>query len=55
MKELLEVLEKIDLYALTGVIAVAAYVLEAWALYTIAQRRWIKKPWLAWIPIHQRR
>lgn len=51
MKELLEVLEKINLYDLTGVIAVAAYVLEAWALYTIAQRRWIKKPWLAWIPI----
>lgn len=51
MKELFEVLEKVDFYDLTGVIAVAAYVLEAWALYTIAQRRWIKKPWLAWIPI----
>lgn len=51
MKELFEVLEKVDFYDLTGLIAVAAYVLEAWALYTIAQRRWINKPWLAWIPV----
>lgn len=27
------------------------YVLQAWALYTIAQRRGIQKPWLAWIPV----
>ncbi len=51
MKELLEVLERIDFYDLTGGIAVAAYVLEAWVLYTIARRRWIQKPWLAWIPV----
>lgn len=27
------------------------YILQAWALYTIAKRREIKKPWLAWIPV----
>lgn len=27
------------------------YVLQAWALYTIAERRGINKPWLAWIPV----
>lgn len=31
--------------------AVAAYVLTALALYTIAQRRGIDKPWLAWVPV----
>lgn len=32
-------------------IGVLVYVLQALALYTIAQRRGIKKPWLAWIPV----
>ncbi len=32
-------------------LAVAGYVLTALALYTIAQRRGIHKPWLAWIPV----
>ena len=31
--------------------SVAAYVLTAWALYTIALRRGISRPWLAWIPV----
>lgn len=31
--------------------AVAVYVLTALALYTIAQRRGLNKPWLAWIPV----
>lgn len=35
----------------TGLVGIAAYVLTALALYTIAQRRGIQKPWLAWIPI----
>lgn len=33
------------------VLSVACYVLEALSLYTIAQRRGIRKPWLAWIPV----
>ena len=33
------------------VLSIAAYVLTALALYTIAQRRGIRKAWLAWIPV----
>lgn len=32
-------------------ISIATYVLTALALYTIAKRRGIGKPWLAWIPV----
>lgn len=35
----------------TSGLGVLVYVLQALALYTIAQRRGIKKPWLAWIPV----
>lgn len=34
-----------------AVLGVAAYVLSSMALYTMAQRRGIHKPWLAWIPV----
>lgn len=45
--------------ALTGLLSsvpsmllsIAAYVLSAMALYTIASRRGLNKPWLAWIPV----
>lgn len=40
------------LYALfIGVVPVVMYVLQSLGLYTIAQRRGIKKPWLAWVPV----
>ena len=32
-------------------ISIASYVLTALALYTIAKRRGLNKPWLAWIPV----
>lgn len=35
----------------TMIIGVASYVLMALALQTIAQRRGLNKPWLAWIPV----
>lgn len=35
----------------TGLLSLASYILTALALYTIAQRRGIHKPWLAWIPV----
>lgn len=35
----------------SAVLGIASYVLTALALYTIAQRRGIHKPWLAWIPV----
>lgn len=30
---------------------IAAYILQASGLYTIAKRRGIRKPWLSWIPV----
>lgn len=33
------------------VLGVVCYVLQALSLYTMAQRRGIQKPWLAWIPL----
>ena len=35
----------------TDVLVVVAFVLQGWALFTIAKRRGIPLPWLAWIPI----
>ena len=32
-------------------LAIASYVLTALALYTVARRRGLKYPWLAWIPV----
>lgn len=32
-------------------ISVASYVLTSYSLHTLAKRRNIKKPWLAWIPL----
>lgn len=38
-------------YLLTMALYVAMYILQALGLYTIAERRSIKHPWLAWLPI----
>ena len=51
-----EFLEYILGYGLLGnvgssLLGIAAYVLTSWALYTIADRRGIKNPWLSWIPM----
>lgn len=35
----------------TSGLGVLVYILQALALYTIAKRRGINKPWLAWIPL----
>ena len=35
----------------SGIVAIASYVFCALALYTIAQRRGIRKAWMAWIPV----
>ena len=49
---ILEALEEgvLSMNFTTGGVAVLVYILKALALYTIAKRRNIKKPWLAWIP-----
>lgn len=39
------------IYLLIVSYAVAGYILQSIGLYTIAKRRGIHKPWLAWIPI----
>lgn len=36
---------------LSSTLGIVAYVLQAWALYTIAERRGINKAWLAWVPV----
>ena len=40
------------MYALVGLaIGIASYVLRAIGVYTIAKRRGIKRPWMAWVPV----
>ena len=52
---MLEFLKELEIMSflndMTSSLAIIAYVLQALALYTIAKRRKIKKPWLAWVPI----
>lgn len=40
-----------SLFGMPALLSIAAYVLTALALYTIARRRGLKNPWLAWIPV----
>lgn len=35
----------------SGLLGIASYVLTAMALYTMAQRRGLNRPWLSWIPV----
>ena len=39
------------LFGMPMLLSLATYVLTALALYTIARRRGLKSPWLAWIPV----
>lgn len=38
-------------YVLALAVAIAFYVLQSVGIYTIAKRRGIHKPWLAWLPV----
>ena len=40
-----------SLFGMPMLLSLATYVLTALALYTIARRRGLKNPWLAWIPV----
>lgn len=40
-----------SLSGISSILSLAAYVFTALALYTIANRRGIRKAWLAWIPV----
>jgi len=35
----------------SGTVGIAVYVFRSYAVYTIARRRGLDKPWLAWIPV----
>lgn len=37
--------------SVSSLVGILSYVFSSLALYTIAQRREIRKPWLAWIPV----
>lgn len=39
------------IFGMPMLLSIASYVLTALALYTIARRRGLKNPWLAWIPV----
>lgn len=39
------------LFGMPMLLSIATYVLTALALYTVAKRRGLKRPWLAWIPV----
>ena len=40
-----------SIFGMPTLLSIAGYVLTALALYTIARRRGLKNPWLAWIPV----
>ena len=40
-----------SLFGIPMLLSIAGYVLTALALYTIARRRGLRNPWLAWIPV----
>ena len=39
------------IFGMPMLLSIASYVLTALALYTIARRRGLRRPWLAWIPV----
>ena len=39
------------LIGLVCVLSLALYILQAFGMYTIAKRRGIRNPWLAWVPV----
>ncbi len=38
-------------FLIIGLVSLATYVLTSWGTYSIAKRRGIRNPWLAWIPV----
>ena len=50
-EELLMLLPALTTAIPSGLMSLAAYILSAYALCAIAQRRGLQRPWLAWIPV----
>lgn len=38
-------------FVIAGIFSVISYILQGMSFYTVAKRRGIEKPWLAWVPI----
>ena len=38
-------------FLIIGLVSLATYVLTSWGTYSIAKRRGIRNPWMAWIPV----
>lgn len=38
-------------FLIIGLVSLATYVLTSWGAYSIAKRRGIRNPWMAWIPV----
>ena len=52
MEELVELMAFYTTYsAFVSLVSIAFYVLQSLGMYTIAQRRGISNPWLAWLPV----
>lgn len=53
MEELNELIEMLNsgMDLALSAIAIAAYILQSLAVFTIAKRRCIKNPWMAWVPV----
>jgi len=52
MEELLEILAIYSTFgSIMSLVGIVLYVLQAFGLYTLAQRRGIQHAWLAWIPV----
>ena len=52
MEEVIELMSFYAAYsAVLSLISIAVYVLNSLGMYTIAQRRGINNPWLAWVPV----
>lgn len=53
MGEVVEILGAVmmGVFALVSVVLLVFYILRSLALYTIARRRGLNNPWLAWIPV----
>lgn len=36
---------------ISGILSLVSYILESLGMYTIAERRQLKRPWMAWVPV----
>lgn len=49
--QLIQVIFSLGISLISSTVSLVLYCLGAWGLFTIAKRRNLPKPWLAWIPV----